>query len=198
MFTLKSLHQMISGQLSTYDVAASVGIDKGRYTAAKSEILRVSTFEGFREEPPTEIEIALGFFAFVLWNLEGIKLNDAAFGQMANETARIVSINFVSALRNAPEIVKSINCRIPNFDPTREVELAAEKDNGKFWKTCLTRAVIMVCRSLAYEATGLMGGQLELPQNMNMKEMGLVAYCLLAEALDKETAASIVAPLGIR
>jgi hypothetical protein len=197
MFTLKSLRQMVFDQMSTYEITGSVGIDKRRYAAAKSEILRVSTFEGFREQPATEIEIALGFFCFVLWNLEGIKLNDPAFGQMANETARIVSINFISALRNAPEIVSSIRRRVPSFDPPTEVGLATEKGNGKFWKTCLTRAVIMVCRSLAYEATGLMGGQLELPQNMNMKEMGLVAYCLLAEALDKETAATIVAPLGI-
>lgn len=197
MFTLKNLHQIVFDQLGTYEIAASVGMDKGRYTAAKYEILRVSTLEGFREEPATEIEIALGFFCFVLWNLEGIKLNDPAFGQMANETARIVSINFISALRNVSEVVMSIRRRVPNFDPQKEVALAMEKDSSSFWKRCLTRAVIMVCRSLAYEATGLMGGQLELPSNMNMKEMGLVAYCLLAEALDKETAARIVAPLGI-
>src|SRR5260221_2023450 len=197
MFTLKSLHQMVFDQLSTYEIPASVGIDKGRYASAKSEIIRVSTFEEFREEPATDIEIALGFFCFVLWNFEGIKLDDPAFGQMANETARLISINFISALRNAPEIVESIRRKVPNFDPPQEVALAKEKDSSKFWKMCLTRAVIMLCRSLAYEATGLMGGQLELAQNMNMKEMGLLAYCLLAEALGKKTAASIVAPLGI-
>lgn len=197
MFTIKSSRQMVVHEIEARKIAHSVGLDFARYKAARAEIQRVSTFEGFREEPPTEIEIALGFFAFVLWTFKGTELRDPAFGEMANETARIVSVNFISALTNAPGVISSILEKVPEFDARREVTLAIAKDNSAAWKPCLTRAVIMVCRSLAYEATGIMGGQLELPPNMNLKEMGLVSYCLLSEALDEKTAAKIVAPVGV-
>jgi len=197
MFKGKGLLQQIADELSDRKVLRSLGLDFPRYRAAKAEIQRVSNFEGFRNEPPTDIEIGLGFFAFVLWTLKGMELKDPAFGQAANETARIVSVNFISALTNAPEIVASIQRRVANFDPDYEVALALAKDSSPAWKGSLTRAVIMVCRSIAYEATGLMGGKLDLPGDMRIKEMGLVAYCMLVSALDESTAAKIVAPLGI-
>jgi len=197
MFTIKSLAQMVSDDLSAREIARSVGLDFIRYRAAQAEIQRASTFGGFREQPPTDIEMALGYVSFVLWSFKGTELKDSTFAMMANETARIVSINFMCALTDAPRIVASIQRRVPDFDPPVEAALGIAKDNGPFWELCLTRAVIMVCRSLAYEATGLMGGQLDFPEDMSLKELSLVAYCMLAEALDENTAKSIVAPLGI-
>ena len=188
---------MVSDDLSARNITRSVELDFGQYKAAKAEIECVSSFEGFRDEPATEIETALGGFAFLLWTAKGMELQDPAFTQAANETARNVSISFISALAKAPTIVSSIRSKVYDFKPESEVALAIAKDNSTEWKNCLTRAVIMVCRLLAYEATGIMGGKLEFVEGMNLKEMGLVAFCMLAEALDENTARSIVAPLGI-
>lgn len=197
MFPVLSLAQVVFDELSARKIAHSVGLDSAKYRTAKLEIERVSSFEGFRDKSATELELALGSFAFFLWMAKSMELRDPAFTQAANETARIVAINFISALTNAPTIVSFIRSQVPHFDPEREIALAIAKDNSPVWKNCLTRAVIMVCRSIVYEATGIMGGRLKFVEGMSLKEIGLVAFCMLAEALDENTAKNIAAPLGI-
>ncbi len=185
-------------------------VEKASYTRVKEEVYRVSNFEGFRSQPASPLEIGLGFLAFLEWTLKGMAIrnsrhadgiDDAAWNiamqyhfEVPNESARNVAVQFVERLGTNPTVVSAIRRKIPSFEPEQEVALALAKVSkaDPQWGPCLTRAVIMGCRSLAYEATGIMGGSLDLPKTLTVRDLGLVGYHLMAEALDEEGAAIIM------
>ncbi len=174
-------------------------LDETRYRLARKEIYRVSTFEGFRDAPPTSLEIAIGYVAFFLWTLKGIEFKDSLYAEMANETARTAAIEFINLLSHNPLIVSEIQKSVHDFQPEQEVALGFAKvpRTNPQWGPCLTRAAIMVCRSLAYEATGLMGGHLDFPQDLTVRDFGLIGYLLIAEALDENIAKMVMTPFGL-
>jgi hypothetical protein len=197
---LSNLWQAVTGS-GRNTAPASDGrhtLDKGMYALARKEIYRVSTFKGFRAAPPTSLEIAIGCVAFFLWTLKGMEVKDSLYAERADETARTAAMEFINLLSQNPLVVSEIRKKVHNFQPEQEVALAFAKvlRTNPQWAPCLTRAAIMVCRSLAYEATGLTGGHLHFPQGLTVCDLGLIGYHLIVEALDKKTAKMIMTPFG--
>jgi hypothetical protein len=145
------------------------------------------------------LEIAIGYVAFFLWTLKGMEVKDPLYVEMANETARTAAIEFIDLLSQNPLVVSEIRRKSHDFQPAQEVALAiamVPRYNPQ-WEPCLTRAAIMVCRSLVYEATGLMGGYIDFPESLTILDFGLIGYLLIAEALDEKTAEMVMTPFRL-
>lgn len=100
-----------------------------------------------------EIELVLGFASYIYWlagmiKLEGTKEQDTYLEEVS-ETAREVALEFTGLIKNSEHLKKVIQNKIP-FNPEQEIEWGWSKVEHNNWKYCLTRAVILITRQLAY------------------------------------------------
>lgn len=121
-------------------------VEKIRLNAAKMEI--------FRENKAfNEIELVLGFSSYIYWlagaiSLEGKKEQDD-YLKNTSESARKVALEFVAMLNANKELITLIK-KQKEFNPEVELEWGYGKENDPKWQQCLTRAIVLITRGLAY------------------------------------------------
>jgi hypothetical protein len=126
------------------------GIVRHEVEAASREV------QGFRPDKPlTHVEKGLGLMAFVFWLRVGKELSDETYFTAPNQSARTIAIRFAETYLANDAIKNAIRSSIPTFDPQQEVRWARELAIHAQWNTCVTRAIIMLCRVLAYRYTGV-------------------------------------------
>lgn len=108
----------------------------------------------FRPDQPISVmEQALGFIAFACW-LNRVEHNPDFQYEPANETARAIAVQFVDEVLSEDETIRAVRKYVPSFDPNIEIGWALQRANHPLWQASLTRAIIMICRSLAYRYSG--------------------------------------------
>lgn len=134
-----------------------------------SEIKRAGrSMQSYRRSAPFDnLELAYGLMAYTDW-LDGaqriadryglgVELDDYFYA--CNQTAREAAINLMKSEFRDPGTLNAIS-RSRFIDPSRELDLADNPSVSSFnsyWETCLTRAVILLCRQMAYFFTRLEG-----------------------------------------
>ncbi|MDD4693667.1 MAG: hypothetical protein PHD88_04575 [Firmicutes bacterium] len=120
-------------------------VEKVRLNAVKMETYRDN--RSF-----SEIELVLGFSAYVYWLAGVLKLEDKAqeeYLEGASETARQVALDFTAMLNDSQELLSAIK-KITPFEPEEELKWSKTKTEPNNWKFSLTRAIILITRQLAY------------------------------------------------
>jgi hypothetical protein len=134
-----------------------------RHYQAFTEIVHLARSipkEGWRKADPTAVEIVLGYAAFYYWLVGGEKLSgDPYHYSFPSESTRRVSEMVIRLALERPSLEKAIRGQNPGFDARREIELIPFKlpKDHPIWGECVTRFVIMLCRTLACAATGQIG-----------------------------------------
>jgi hypothetical protein len=116
--------------------------------------------QGWRKTDPTTAEIALGYAAFYYWLVGGEKLSgDPYHYSFLSESTRRVSEIVMRLTLEQPRLENAVRRQNPRFDARREIELIPLKlpNNHPVWGECVTRFVIMLCRTLACAAVGQIG-----------------------------------------
>lgn len=138
--------------------------------------------------PFTEVEYCLGFSAFTSWIFyvfgERDKGNDQPFNQ-PNVSARQIAIYFVSRYLSNPDAISITRRYIPSFDPHKERELCLSKSTTADWSVSLTRAILLICRKLAYAYVGYDNDIIQLPQ-ITSGDLRNMSKAWIKEALGKE------------
>lgn len=116
--------------------------------------LNAKKMEEYRDNKTfSEIELVLGFSAYIYWlagviRLEGTKEQDE-YLDASSETARQVALEFIGMIKHEKTLVNAIKMET-DFEPEIELELGWAKEKNNQWKFSLTRAVILIARQLAY------------------------------------------------
>jgi hypothetical protein len=142
----------------------STGIGPGqRHYSAFTEVVQLARSipkEGWRRTDPTTAEVALGYAAFYYWMVGGEKLSgDPHHYSFPSESTRRVSEMVIRLAIERPRLANAIRRQNPGFDARREIELIPSKlpKDHPIWGECVTRFVIMLCRTLACAAIGQIG-----------------------------------------
>jgi len=119
-------------------------------------------------------ELSLGLVAYVLWLASSLRMTEQErqywFGA-PNESARRCAIEFVD-LHLADDAARAtVKKRFPGFQPQVELQKARNKYDDPAWRVCLTRAVIIVCRALAYAHSGIQEPAARFPEGTVLPEL---------------------------
>jgi hypothetical protein len=146
-----------------------------------------------RGQPFVDAELALGLAAFVFWLERGLAAAEAGqreFMATPNESARNMAIVFAEVILAGPAATRAIRRRFPDFDHQAEQLQALQNSSQGPWMASLTRAIILVCRGLAYSTTGFQP-RLTVPDDTPVAEFERAAVSWVAEALDSNIADTI-------
>lgn len=139
------------------------GIEPNAYSPAFTEVVQLARAiqkEGWRKTDPTMAEIALGYAAFYYWLVGGEKLSgDPYHYSFPSESTRRVSQIVMGIALAEPRLAIAVRKHNPGFDALREIQMTPLKlpGNHPAWGECVTRFVIMLCRTLACAAIGQIG-----------------------------------------
>lgn len=128
--------------------------------AEVTELGRAIPKEGWRKADPTMSEIALGYAAFYYWLVGGEELSgDPHHYSFPSESTRIISQMIIGLTIELPQLANAVRRQNPRFDARREIGLISLKlpRDHPAWGECVTRFVIMFCRTLACAALGQVG-----------------------------------------
>jgi len=119
----------------------------------------------------TNLEKILSLMAFSQWLKYGeIAIDNGIeeyhFGS-PNVSGRKIAVTFVYKVLSEPEILSKIKEFNPNFDPVQELDWSRQRLNHEEWNNCLTRAIIILCRGLAYSYTGVLGYESDILKLIN-------------------------------
>ncbi|WP_214803840.1 hypothetical protein [Exiguobacterium sp. s194] len=143
------------------------------------EIQRAGMFmQSYRPNKPFDnLELAYGLMAYQDW-LDGAMQIVDSFGMgeeidnylySCNQTARDAAINLMRVEFSDPGTLNAIS-RSRTINPSQELNLANNpslSSYNPYWETCLTRAVILLCRQMAYFFTGREGDVFEFIDKKN-------------------------------
>ncbi|PEQ95189.1 hypothetical protein CN481_04845 [Bacillus sp. AFS006103] len=140
-------------------------IDRYKLNLIKTEVSRAAQqMQSNRPNIPfTGLEKALGYAAFQNWlgkYLEMQKHNNPnmdAYFEGCNHSARDMAITLMENLYKHPQYSRLISNKVKNINTITEIEFAKTVAYNQYWEDCTTRAVIMICRQLAYNYTGVLG-----------------------------------------
>jgi hypothetical protein len=170
------------GGLERAYVARASGLTPTDILKKEMEIAN-SMMQSFRPDKPfTRLEQALGLLAFAHWLEIGEGQYDSMYFTAPNDSARLVTIQFVENMLSEPETRRLLQAKVNSFNPEQEVKWAKEKANHSQWTLSLTRAVIMLCRALAYRYTGLTVSKSTLLNQMSLAELKETALELYSQA----------------
>ncbi|MCM3364886.1 hypothetical protein [Niallia sp. MER TA 168] len=119
----------------------------------------------------TQIELAFGYAAFMKWLALALqkKQNNTPdfyeFYEGCNDSAREIATQFMDLVYQESNISRALKHHYGNLDTNKEIQLAMQGASASYnpnWNNSLTRAVIMICRQLAYFYTGILGDTFEL------------------------------------
>ena len=142
------------------------------YTVEQQIILEIQRAGEFMQshrpnKPFDNLEFAYGLMAYQDWLDQAMKIVDN-FGMgeeldnylyYCNQTARDAAINLMKMEFSDPGTLNAIS-RSRIIIPSQELNLANNpslSSYNPYWQTCLTRAVILLCRQMSYFFTGLEG-----------------------------------------
>lgn len=144
--------------------------------------------------PFTEVEYCLSFAAFTSWMYycfgEKERGNDYPFSQ-PNVSARQIALDFTNKYLTNPNMIRIIRKHIPTFDPQREITLCSLKSKSAEWSICLTRAIILICRKLAYAFVGYDNDRIEFPQ-ITTRVLPTMSRDWVKEVLGEEAAGYVL------
>lgn len=133
----------------------------------KNEVKRASkTMQRLRPDRQfTDIELALGYNAFISWlslYLDMEPGSDEAYVHAAgcNDSARASAIKLMRNVLEHDSSRTALMRKVPDIEPVKELRLLEEVQYGFgniYWDNCTSRAVIMICRQMAYNFTGVLG-----------------------------------------
>jgi hypothetical protein len=106
-----------------------------------------------------ERELSLSFLAFTLWYIDSLEAHangDDTPLNYPSDPARLAAMRVISCAADKKAVRAELR-RSSSFNPVNEFQWAAEKANNSTWKECLTRAVIMGCRSMAFSVATTSG-----------------------------------------
>ncbi len=132
--------------IDNHEYYTSEIVAKIRPNAVKMEVFRDNkTFN--------EMELVLGFSAYIYWlagavSLE-VKKEQDEYLKTASESARQVALEFVGMLKANKYLTATIKKQI-DFNPEEELEWGWTKEENPKWHGCLTRAIVLITRGLAY------------------------------------------------
>lgn len=168
--------------------------------AIRNEVERITQGERFRltetsriEMPFSSLEKALGFGAYINWyRIENFfRKNEMAhtmYIQVSNYTGRRVAMETMAHCYRDNHFVSKLKSLVPEFDPLTELAMAIEAVSSPQWSVSITRAVIMVCRNLAYAVTGLFHGGFFVPEGTTLGDMWTVGHNWISREMDKRCA----------
>jgi hypothetical protein len=162
----------------------------------KKEIYKAGKgIQSYRPEKNfSELELSLGYAAFVYWLAEGLgerKSGNSFYFEAANESGREAAIKFTSTFLTQSKVEQSIKIKRPDFNSSVEVDWAVEKASHSKWMPCLTRAIILICRSLAYNYTGIFGEKMDLPREATFSDLYKIGEQIVKDSIGRESAALI-------
>ena len=82
-----------------------------------------------------------------------------------------MSLNFISICLKNSYVQLLIRQRNVEFNCETELKWGYEKVSFGEWNVCLTRAIIIICRKIAYKYTGAFGDRLRFPDNISTGEL---------------------------
>lgn len=146
-------------------------VDNVKMNKIKDEVSRAgSQMQDNREEKPfTELEKALGYSAFFTWLGVYLDMKNkgderaSEYFQECNHSARAIATSFMMTILGDDSFRIRLMEIVPDMNPAKEMVLAkatSTMGNSSFdpyWLHSTTRAVIMICRQLAYNFTGVLG-----------------------------------------
>jgi hypothetical protein len=135
-------------------------------------------------KPFIPLEQALGLTAFATW-LEMRQQNDELYLMSPNESARLVAIQIVEEVLSKKATIELIRAEVPSFDPETEVIWAKQKVSHSQWQATLTRAIIMLCRELAYRYTGIVGEKSDLLDQLRPDELTRIAIGMYRQIMNR-------------
>jgi hypothetical protein len=106
-----------------------------------------------------ELELSLSFLSFALWYIGSLNAHangDDSPLNYPSDPARLEAMRVMACAADQRTVMAELQHTF-RFNPTTELQWAAEKANNAIWKECLTRAVIMGCRSMAYSVATASG-----------------------------------------
>jgi hypothetical protein len=107
----------------------------------------------------TDSQLALGFLAFSHWYIGSLKAHAAGDDSQIrypSDPARLAAIRVLAFAADQNDVCVELE-RTFKFEPTVELQWAIEKANNVIWAECLTRAIILACRSMAYSVATATG-----------------------------------------
>jgi len=170
----------------------------------KSEVQRITTGVRVRLTPTSRVEMpfssleqALGFAAFVHWfgigkHMEQNRVAAAMFWQNANYSGRRVAVEVAAHCYRNDHFAGTLSHLVRDFDPVTEITLAIEALSSAHWETCVTRAIIMVCRNLAYAYNGAYHGGFRVPPGTTLRDLRLIGLDWIAREMDQDCAEVIL------
>ena len=160
----------------------------------KSELdAAAATMVPFRPDQPfTDLEKALGLWAFAYWLSHGQMAKMGRPGDFEahfsspNVSARFAALSLADSRLDDPKVMSAIREQEPTFNPVAEFEMGANKSDAPEWKSSITRAMVMICRSLAYRYTGFMGTKSKVFDGVPDGKIRSIAIEMANDTLGKE------------
>ncbi|AHV97062.1 hypothetical protein [Paenibacillus sabinae] len=157
--------------VSSETISNIILVDQRTMMLIKNETTRASKeMQGNRSDKAfTELEKALGYAAFINWlgtYLQMDKENNpkkSEFYEACNVSARVIATTVMCHVYKDQTLYTHLKKIIPELNTYREIELAqltataSSNSFDAYWLNCTTRAVIMICRQMAYNYTGVLG-----------------------------------------
>lgn len=150
-----------------------------------------SSLGSFAVRPVLPFEALLGHMAFLVWLIQGHESGDQSHFQYPNDSARQTAILFMAHLCGNPVVVRAIQSQAPEFNPRDELRWAEMKADHADWKTSVTRHVVMLCRTFAYQFSGMFDEGLEEFVRMHPGEAAQFNEKCTASALGTDAANEI-------
>lgn len=101
------------------------------------------------------LESLLGHTAYLVWLVQGQKSGNQTHFAYPNHSARETAVLFMAQICTSSTVVRAIRLQVPSFLPDEEIRLAELKTDAADWMNSVTRNVIMLCRTFAYQFCGL-------------------------------------------
>lgn len=169
-----------------------------KMAAIKQEVERAGReMQSYRPgEPFTELEKAFGYAAFMKWlalSVQKQQRNDPDFYEFyegCNQSAKEIALTFMDLAFHDRAISGMLSRKYEELDGAKEVKLGLNAAVASFnpeWHSSLTRAVVMVCRQMAYFYTGVLGDTFELKgKNISWQELNDASVQWLDEVLKEK------------
>ncbi|WLR55427.1 hypothetical protein LC048_24745 [Mesobacillus subterraneus] len=145
-------------------------------------------------EPFTQLEMAFGYAAFMKWlalALQKQQNNSSDFYEFyegCNHSAREIATQFMELAYQDAGVNRALRHHYGSLDGRNELRLAGQGLSASFnpeWNGSLTRAVIMICRQLAYFYTGVLGDTFDLAgKGISWNELNDASSIWLSEVLN--------------
>lgn len=144
-------------------------------------------------QPFSKMEQSLGLWAFANWLFLGEQVSQDGeryqdYLMRDNDTARFAALSFVDKKLDGFDdsgLIEHIHKEFPKFDSVQEIEWGFQKADHTEWEVSLTRAIILLCRGLAYRYTGNLGFKSQYLNSLKSSDIRTTAVAMFDCAVGK-------------